>query len=127
MANRRKTKDYNPFNCGVLHFMNLIGGKWKILIMYAISQEFNRFSKLQRMLPNISKQMLVNQLRELEADGIIERKVFAEVPPRVEYRLTEYGKSMIPVILEMQDWGVKDMRRKGNLEVQEKIVVLEEL
>lgn len=107
--------------------MNLIGGKWKILIMYAISQEFNRFSKLQRMLPNISKQMLVNQLRELEADGIIERKVFAEVPPRVEYRLTEYGKSMIPVILEMQDWGVKDMRRKGNLEVQEKIVVLEEL
>jgi DNA-binding HxlR family transcriptional regulator len=112
LETKRKNKDFNPFNCGVTHFLNIVGGKWKVLVIYAISKKCNRFSLLQKAIPHISKQMLINQLRELENDGVIERKIFAEVPPRVEYTLTKYGKSMMPVILNIQQWGEKDMKIK---------------
>lgn len=110
MENKRKNKDFNPFNCGVTHFLNIVGGKWKVLVIFAISKKCNRFSLLQRAIPHISKQMLINQLRELEEDGLLDRKIFAEVPPRVEYALTKYGKSLMPVILYIQEWGEKDMK-----------------
>ena len=66
---------------------------------------------LQRAIPTISKQMLVNQLRELEEDKIIERLIFAEIPPRVEYKVTKYGSSLMPVIGVMQDWCLKDLKK----------------
>ena len=66
---------------------------------------------LQRAMPEISKQMLVNQLRELEEDKIIDRIIYAEVPPRVEYKITKYGLSLMPVIAVMQDWGLKDLKK----------------
>ena len=110
MENKRKNKDFNPHNCGVTHFLNRIGGKWKVLVIYAIYNKVNRFSSLQRVMPDISKQMLVNQLRELEEDKIIDRIVYAEIPPRVEYELTEYGKSFMPVIDVIQQWGEKDLK-----------------
>jgi len=113
MEIKRKNKDFNPYNCGVTHFMNLVGGRWKIIIIYAISKKCNRFSALQRMIPAISKQMLVNQLRELEQDGIIARTIYAEIPPRVEYELTAYGHSMIPVLLEIQKWGAGDLQKRA--------------
>jgi DNA-binding HxlR family transcriptional regulator len=91
--------------------MNLIGGKWKILIIYAISRNCNRFSKLQKAMPLISKQMLVTQLRELEEDKILERIIYAEIPPRVEYKITEYGLSLMPVISVLQEWGLKDLKK----------------
>jgi DNA-binding HxlR family transcriptional regulator len=106
----RKNKDFNPHNCGVTHFLNRIGGRWKVLIIYAVSKNCNRFGMLQRAMPDISKQMLVNQLRELEEDKILERTIFAEIPPRVEYELTKYGKSLMPVIDVIQQWGIKDMK-----------------
>ena len=113
MAAIRKNKDFNPHNCGVTHFLNRIGGKWKVLIIYAISKNCNRFSLLQKAMPAISKQMLVNQLRELEEDKIIERLIYAEVPPRVEYKMTKYGLSLMPVIDVIQDLGVKDLKEIG--------------
>jgi DNA-binding HxlR family transcriptional regulator len=109
MANTRKNKDFNPYNCPVTHCINKIGGKWKILIIYAVSKNCNRFSKLKKALPIISKQMLVNQLRELEEDKILERIVYAEVPPKVEYKLIPSGLSLMPVIQTMQDWGIGDL------------------
>jgi DNA-binding HxlR family transcriptional regulator len=109
MDRTRKTKNFNPYNCPVTHCMNKIGGKWKILIIYGIYKKCNRFSMLQRALPAISKQMLVNQLRELEEDKIIDRTIYAEIPPRVEYKLTEVGQSLMPVISVLQDWGLKDL------------------
>ena len=109
MENIRKNKDFNPYGCGVTQCMNKIGGKWKILIIYAISKNCNRFSMLQKALPVLSKQTLVNQLRELEEDRIIERTIYAEVPPRVEYKITEYGQSLMPVIAVLQAWGIKDI------------------
>ena len=111
MAAVRKNKDFNPHNCGVTHFLNRIGGKWKVLIIYAISKNCNRFSLMQKAMPGISKQMLVNQLHELEEDNIIERKVYAEVQPKVEYKITKYGLSLMPVIDVIQDWGVKDLKK----------------
>lgn len=111
MENKRKNKEYNPTNCGVTHFLNRIGGKWKVLVIYAISKKCNRFSLLQRAIPDISKQMLVNQLRELEEDGILERIIYAEIPPRVEYKITKYGQSLMPVIGVIQDWGSKDLKK----------------
>ena len=111
MAQARKNKDFNPNNCGVTHFLNRVGGKWKVLIIYAISRNCNRFSLLQRAITDISKQMLVNQLRELEEDGILQRIIYAEIPPRVEYKITEYGLSLMPVIGVIQDWGFKDLKK----------------
>jgi DNA-binding HxlR family transcriptional regulator len=111
MENKRKHKDFNPHNCGVTHFLNRVGGKWKVLIIHAISRNCNRFSLLQRGIPAISKQMLVNQLRELEDDGILERIIYAEIPPRVEYKITKYGLSLMPLISVIQDWGLKDLKK----------------
>ncbi len=109
MGITRKTKDFNPNGCPVTHCLNKIGGKWKPVILFLIRKDCNRFSMLKRAIPDISKQMLVNQLRELEADGILNRRVYAEVPPRVEYGISDYGKTLLPVIDTMQDWGLKDM------------------
>ena len=109
MKNKRKNKDFNPNNCGVTHFLNRIGGKWKVLVIYAINNNVNRFSSLQRLIPDISKQMLVNQLREMEEDKIIDRVIYPEIPPRVEYNLTTYGKSLMPVIEVIQKWGESDL------------------
>ncbi len=110
MENKRKNKDFNPHNCPVTHCMNRIGGKWKPLIMYAVTKKCNRFSLMQKAMPLISKQMLVNQLRELEQDNIIERIIYAEIPPRVEYKITKYGDSLMPILFAMQDWGLKDLK-----------------
>lgn len=111
MANTRKNKDFNPNNCPVTHCLNRIGGKWKIMVIYAISKNCNRFSLLKKAMPDISKQMLVNQLRELEEDKILERIIYAEIPPRVEYKITKYGQSLMPVINVMQEWGLKDLKK----------------
>lgn len=111
MENKRKNKHFNPNNCPVTHCLNIIGGKWKILLIFAIYKKCNRFSMLQRAIPTISKQMLVNQLRELEEDKILDRIIYAEIPPRVEYKVTEYGLSLLPVIGVLQEWGLKDLQR----------------
>lgn len=112
MENKRKHKDFNPYKCGVTHFLNKVGGKWKVLVIHGINMGYNRFSVLQKAIPFISKQMLVNQLKELEEDNIIGRTVFPEVPPRVEYHLTEYGKGLLPLIKVLQEWGLQDMAQQ---------------
>ena len=119
MEKTRKNKDFNPNNCPVTHCMNKIGGKWKPIVIFLISLNKNRFSLLKRAIPDISKQMLVNQLREMEEDGLIERKVYAEIPPKVEYKLSAYGESVLPIIAVMADWGKTDMKRVKVFEFQE--------
>ena len=110
MEKKRKNKDFNPNNCPVTTCMNKIGGKWKPIVIYLINMGKNRFSLLQKAIPDISKQMLVNQLREMEEDKLIERTIFAEIPPRVEYKLSKYGKTVLPIIGVMADWGKVDMK-----------------
>ena len=105
----RKNKDFNPNNCPVTYCLNRIGGKWKPVILHLIRKGCNRFSMLQKAIPDVSKQMLVNQLRELEEDNILQRIVFAEIPSRVEYSLTKLGLSLLPVIDVMEKWGSSQM------------------
>jgi DNA-binding HxlR family transcriptional regulator len=107
-----KLTSYNVSNCPVTATMGLIGGKWKLLILYVIQNDINRFGKMGMVLKDISKQMLTTQLRELENDGIIERKIYAEIPPRVEYFLTDKGKSLLPIIDMMKQWGDKNILKR---------------
>ncbi len=93
-------------NCEKELTLAVIGGKWKLIILWHLGLEgTKRFSELKKMIPHITQKMLTNQLRELEDDLLVERKVYAEVPPRVEYSLTEYGISLMPVLRLMYDWG----------------------
>ena len=117
MAQTRKNKDFNPNNCPVTHFLNKIGGKWKPLVLYGISKNYNRFSMLQKIIPLFSKQMLINRLRELQEDEIIERTIFKEIPPQVEYKITEYGQSMVPIITAIQNWGIQDLEFKHGTDI----------
>lgn len=93
--------------CPVSSTLKIIGGKWKPLILYFVSVDVNRFGQLQRMMPDCSKRMMTTQLRELENDGIIHREVFAEVPPKVIYTLTEKGESLRPLFSELSKWGIQ--------------------
>ena len=85
--------------------LEVIGGKWKPLIIFMIKNDSLRTSELQRGIEGITQKMLIQQLRELEIDGIVVRKVFPVVPPHVEYSLTKYGKTLLPILKLMQEWG----------------------
>lgn len=110
----RKTKDFTPGNCPVVYCMNIIGGKWKPSVLHMIRTNRNRYSILLKNINEISKQTLTNQLRELESDGIIERIIYPEIPPRVEYTITEYGKTLLPIIDCMYQWGIQNMKPRIN-------------
>lgn len=98
--------------CPVMTALAVVGGKWKPAILYSLSQRGTlRFGELRRSIKGITQKMLTQQLRELEQDGIVQRKVYAEVPPRVEYCQTEYGKSINPVLEAMATWGDTHKKR----------------
>ena len=117
----RKTSSTNSVNrevlrehCGMAYTLSLIGGRWKPGILYQLVRGGKlRYSELRKQLPDVSERMLVLQLRELEQDGLIRRLVYAEVPPRVEYELTEAGVSLKAVLRSMSDWGVSHQRKRG--------------
>lgn len=100
-------------NCPVKLTADIIGGKWKPLILFLLEDKIRRFGELQRLIPGMTKKMLTQHLRELEADGIIHRKVYAEVPPKVEYSLTRHGESLKPILKLMSAWGSKHRARYG--------------
>lgn len=85
--------------------LELIGGKWKPVILYCIRSDKRRFGEIAARIPDISRKVLTEQLKELELDGLVVREQFKEIPPRVEYSLTELGKSLSPVLSEMEKWG----------------------
>ncbi len=105
MESPRSWQIANPLGCPIVKTLNIIGGKWKPMILHMLSSRLFRFNELRRHLPLISHKILTQQLRELESDGIISREVFAEIPPRVQYQLTPLGKSLIPVLDELYRWG----------------------
>jgi DNA-binding HxlR family transcriptional regulator len=91
--------------CPVTTTLSVIGGKWKPIILHIIRDEKKRFGEIKKLIPAITQKMLTQQLRELEHDGIINRKVYPVVPPKVEYSLTEYGQSLTPIMNAMAEWG----------------------
>ena len=95
----------NHYNCQVEATMDVIGGKWKVIIIHHLLDGTKRFSELRRLIPQVTQRMLTSQLRELESDGAVHREVYAQVPPKVEYSLTKLGETLEPVLLVMHDWG----------------------
>ncbi len=112
----RKARGPNAGKCPLTAIMDVIGGKWKGLIWWRLSGGMSRYGELKRSIEGITPKMLTQQLRELEADGIVSRKVYAEVPPKVEYSLTEYGKTLAPVFEIMCQWGDGHLRRMADAE-----------
>ena len=92
--------------------LQIIGGKYKVAILYYIRESVLRFGELRRKMPLATKRMLTKQLRELERDGMIDRKVFRQVPPRVDYSLTKEGKSIVPILEDLCEWGKRRMTKK---------------
>ncbi len=105
-----KTK---PCFCPVEKTLEIIGGKYKLLILWHLANQTLRFSELRRLIPKATPKMLTQQLRELEADDLIHREIYPVVPPKVEYSLTELGKSMIPLLRSMYDWGDYYLEKHG--------------
>ena len=101
----RKQRHTQYANCPVERTLDLIGGKWKGAILFLLLEEKRRFGELKKILCKITQRTLTNQLRALEADGLIEREIYAQVPPKVEYSLTEKGRSLHMVLGAMRDWG----------------------
>ncbi|MBR7179313.1 MAG: helix-turn-helix transcriptional regulator [Oscillospiraceae bacterium] len=97
--------------CPVETTLDLIGGKYKALILWHLSAGTLRFNQLQKSV-TATPRMLTLQLRELETDGLVERKVYAEVPPKVEYSMTDLGRSLMPILTAMRDWGAEYLRSK---------------
>lgn len=99
------------YDCPVEATLDVIGGKWKAVILSHLIQEKKlRFGELRRLIPKATQQMLTMQLRELEKSKVINRKVYAQVPPKVEYTLTKYGSSLSPIIEQMKNWGIDYMK-----------------
>ena len=102
----------NNTHCPVETTIDLIGGKYKALILWHLSGGTLRFSQLQKLITSATPRMLTLQLRELESQNLISRKVYAEVPPRVEYSMTDLGRSLMPILTAMRDWGAEYLRGK---------------
>ena len=100
------TRKYNwKTGCDVEATLSVFGGRWKPVLVCHLLEGRKRFGELRRMTPNATERMIALQLRELEADGVVARHVYAEVPPRVEYELTEFGRTLEPVLVLMREWG----------------------
>ncbi|MEO5756168.1 MAG: helix-turn-helix domain-containing protein [Mesorhizobium sp.] len=104
-----------PDSCGLGPALEVIGGKWKALLLWQVHKAPVRFGELKRLVPKISEKMLIQQLREMEADGIIHRKVFHEVPPRVEYSITDLGAELDNALIPLSKWG---KQHAGRIEEQ---------
>ncbi|MBN1469940.1 MAG: helix-turn-helix transcriptional regulator [Fusobacteriaceae bacterium] len=98
-------KSERKFNCSIEATISLIGGKYKAIILWHLIDKTLRFNELQKTIPNATPKMLTQQLRELEADGLLIRKVYPVVPPKTEYSLSEFGKTLSPILAVMCDWG----------------------
>ena len=107
MSEIRNDEYLHPYGCSVEATLSVIGGRWKpVIIFYLLHHDCMRFGALRKEIEGITESTLTNRLRELERDKIISRKVYPEVPPRVEYSLTTYGRSLEPILMSMRDWGV---------------------
>ena len=115
---RHSRLDCNP-GCSVEATIGLIDGKWKCVILFHLLDEAVRFNELKRRLPGVTQRMLTNQLREMETDGLIVREVFAQVPPKVEYSLSQLGRSITPVLDALKQWGDANINLFGGKDRQQ--------
>lgn len=103
---------HGPYTCGLDAALDVVGGKWKTLILWALAEDgVRRFGELRRAIPGITEKMLVQQLRQLEDDGVVHREVYREVPPKVEYWVTDFGHTLNEALRPLGDWGEANMNR----------------
>lgn len=107
--------DGEIYHCALDVTMDHIGGKWKTVILWYLRKDKKRFSELKKLIPDITERMLSLQLKQLEASGLIRRKEYAVVPPKVEYSLTKDGTSLVPMLELIAEWGRKKAKRDGEL------------
>lgn len=110
---RHKNYDFSQA-CPVEAALEVIGGKWKGIILYHLLDGELRFSELKRQVGSVTQRMLTKQLRELEDDGLILRKVYAVVPPKVEYSLTDKGRTLDPILISLRDWGLEHVKNHNS-------------
>jgi DNA-binding HxlR family transcriptional regulator len=103
------------YHCAMDVTMDYIGGKWKTVVLWYLRSDKKRFSELRKLIPNITEKMLSLQLKDLENDGLVTRKIYPEVPPKVEYYLTDFGKTLIPMLEEIAKWGRGLAQAKGKM------------
>ena len=113
--------DGKEYHCAMDVTMDYIGGKWKTVVLWYLRKDKKRFSELKRLIPNITEKMLSLQLKDLENDGIVKRKIYPEVPPKVEYYLTDFGKTLIPMLEEIARWGRGLAEKKGKMVDKDRI------
>jgi DNA-binding HxlR family transcriptional regulator len=107
--------------CSVTHTLVIIGGKWKIVVIsYLVNAGTLRYNELEKLIPGVTPKMLIKVLKDLEEEKLIKRKVYAEVPPKVEYSITELGKTLVPLITEIRNWGTF---HKGSTDKKGKVAV----
>lgn len=106
----------NTYHCALDVTMDFIGGKWKTVVLWYLRNKTMRFGEIRKQIPDITEKMLSLQLKSLEDDGLIKREAFAEVPLRVEYSLTEFGKTIVPVVEAIAKWGRTLAESEGKLE-----------
>lgn len=114
--------------CPVEAALEVIGGKWKGIILYHLLSDTMRFNEIRRLMPDVTQRMLTKQLRELEASNLISRKVYPVVPPKVEYSMTEYGRTLAPVIHALKAWGIQHLEKTSEqLPIDQPMVHLEKV
>lgn len=94
------------YNCSMELTLDIIGGKWKTVIIWHLGEKTMRFNEIKRKLPKVSQKMLTQQLRALEENGLINRKIYEEIPPKVEYSLTEQGRKLLPILKQLCNWAI---------------------
>ncbi|HRD54724.1 MAG TPA: helix-turn-helix domain-containing protein, partial [Flavobacteriales bacterium] len=104
------------YHCALDVTMELVGGKWKTIVLWYLRKDKKRFSELRRLIPGITEKMLSLQLRQLEKDGFVSRTIYPEVPPRVEYELTAHGRTLLPLLEEIAKWGRMMGEQHGSIE-----------
>lgn len=108
--------EIKAYSCFFQLATEIIGGKWKGMVLWALKKGVKRNGELRKIIPKISQKMLTQQLRELEDAGIVQRIVYQEIPPKVEYKLTSFGEKLIPILQELHDWG-KEYAQNNNIEI----------
>ena len=113
-----ENEQFLEYDCPFITTLRFIGKRWKPAVLWKINEGIVRFNRLKEVLPNISDKMLANTISELESDGIIKKEIFDEVPLRVEYKLTDFGAGVLPILKEMNRWGEKtksEIRKSGSI------------
>jgi DNA-binding HxlR family transcriptional regulator len=103
------------YNCPLEATLDVIGGKWKLYPLWHLREETKRYGELKRSTRGITEKMLIQQLRELESDRLVKRKVYPEIPPKVEYSLTPYGKTFVPILQLLNSWGLDHIKKIGGV------------